>query len=441
MDNNKTFLLESMTVSNYRCFDNLKLNFSPGFNVLIGDNGSGKSSIMNALSTSLGTWFLGLPEVKSKDIHEEEVRVVRVREGDITTFQKKGECVISSKGNIFGESISWTRTKHSGGTTYKKAESLIVKSELFNDRLTSSKSITLPIISYYGTGRLWGQRNLGVVKKTKVPEEAMKASRYTGYLKALDPASNEVVLKRWISELAKSSFHEGRIFKSLTVVYEAITNNVEGAKRVFWGTQDDDLLIEFETGDIVPMYLLSDGQRNICATIGDIAMRCVQLNPHMGYDAVCNTPGVVLIDEIDLHLHPKWQRKIVTSLKNTFRNIQFIVSTHSPFIIQSLKKSELITLTPEKSVNTLMNEELGIEDTIERFMGLENVIRSELFNQTVMIGKEVFKLEDKLRNLNPESEEYNQLQDSIDILRKKLSKSSAYISDNPLITAFIEAKL
>ena len=87
MDNK--FFLETMTVSNYRCFNHLKLDFSPGFNVLIGDNGSGKSSIMNALATSLGTWFLGLPEVKSKDIHEEEVRVVRKREGDIVTFQKK----------------------------------------------------------------------------------------------------------------------------------------------------------------------------------------------------------------------------------------------------------------------------------------------------------------------------------------------------------------
>lgn len=439
MDNK--FFLETMTVSNYRCFDHLKLDFSPGFNVIIGDNGSGKSSIMNALATSLGTWFLGLPEVKSKDIHEEEVRVVRRREGDIVTFQKKGECVLSSKGNIFGDSISWTRTKHSGGTTYKKAENLIEKSEFLNQRLTSSGTVTLPIISYYGTGRLWGQRNLGVVKKTKVPEEAMKASRYTGYLKALDPASNEVVLKRWISELTKASFNEGRIFDSLTVVYEAIAKNVEGAKRVFWGAQDDDLLIEFDTGDIVPMYLLSDGQRNICATIGDIAMRCVQLNPHMGFEAVSDTPGVVLIDEIDLHLHPKWQRKIVTSLKDTFKNIQFIASTHSPFIIQSLRKSELISLNPESAENTFMNEELGIEDTIERFMGLDNVIRSEMFNRTVEAGEALFELEVRLEDLNSESDQYQQICKKMDELRSSMIKDSAYISDNPLMTAFIKSKL
>ena len=440
-NNSDKFLLESMTIVNYRCFDRLDLNFSPGFNVIVGDNGSGKSSILNGLATSLGTWFLGLPEVKSKDIHEEEVREVRRREGDIVNFYKKGECVLSSTGSIFGDTLSWSRTKFGGGTTYKKSESLIEKSKAYDERLTSGKHITLPIISYYGTGRLWGHRNLGVVKKTKVPEEPMKSNRYTGYLNALDPASNEMVLKRWVSELAKASFHEGRMFESLNVVYEAISNNIEGASRVFWGAQDDDLLIEFEAGDIVPMYLLSDGQRNVCATIGDIAMRCVQLNPHLEHDAVFKTPGVVLIDEIDLHLHPKWQRKIVNSLKNTFKNIQFIVSTHSPFIIQSLKKSELIMLTPEKAVNASMNEELGIEDTIERFMGLENVIRSELFNQTVKLGKEVFELEDRLRNARPESEEYNELQGLIDMLRKKLTKDSAFISDNPLITAFLKAKL
>lgn len=125
---------------------------------------------------------------------------------------------------------------------------------------------------------------------------------------------------------------------------------------------------------------LSDGYRNIIGLAADIAYRCIQLNPHLGENAVIDTPGIVLIDELDLHLHPNWQRQVVADLKNAFPNIQFVATTHSPFIVQSLEADELINL--DKTVDTTPND-LSINEISVIFMGLESEFseKSELLEQ------------------------------------------------------------
>lgn len=94
------------------------------------------------------------------------------------------------------------------------------------------------------------------------------------------------------------------------------------------------------------------------------------LNPYQKGNALKNTPGIVVIDEIDLGLHPTWQRKIIGILKELFPKIQFICATHSPFIIQSLKEGELITL--DRRLESEYSGE-SIEDIAEDVMGVEMV--------------------------------------------------------------------
>lgn len=95
---------------------------------------------------------------------------------------------------------------------------------------------------------------------------------------------------------------------------------------------------------------LSDGYRNIIKIVTDIAVKMCILNPYLGKDTLKETPGVVIIDKLDLSLHPTWQKQIVRILKELFPKIQFICATHSPFIIQSLEHGELIALDEEKAV-------------------------------------------------------------------------------------------
>lgn len=112
--------------------------------------------------------------------------------------------------------------------------------------------------------------------------------------------------------------------------------------------------------------MLSDGYRNVIKIILDIAARMCILNPYLKEKALQETPGIVLIDEIDLSLHPTWQKRIIGILKQLFPKIQFICATHSPFIIQSLEEGESITLD-----QPLESEYSGesIEDISEDIMG------------------------------------------------------------------------
>jgi predicted ATP-binding protein involved in virulence len=92
------------------------------------------------------------------------------------------------------------------------------------------------------------------------------------------------------------------------------------------------------------------------------------LNPHLGKYAAKKSTGVILIDELDLHLHPKWQRRVVDDLKRTFPAIQFICSTHSPFLIQSLEPGELIRLQDTDAGGEYSNQSL--EEIVEHVQGV-----------------------------------------------------------------------
>jgi predicted ATP-binding protein involved in virulence len=93
---------------------------------------------------------------------------------------------------------------------------------------------------------------------------------------------------------------------------------------------------------------MSDGQRMMIGLVADIVKRACQLNgAFLGAKTLEETPGLVLIDEIDLHLHPKWQRQIVTALKKIFPQIQFFATTHSPQVIGECKPEEIVLLTPQ----------------------------------------------------------------------------------------------
>ena len=110
------------------------------------------------------------------------------------------------------------------------------------------------------------------------------------------------------------------------------------------------------------------------AMVADIAFRCTLLNPKLGEEAAIKTLGVVLIDELDLHLHPSWQKQTVHNLKRTFPQIQFITTTHSPFVIEELDDGELIKLDPE-AVGEYVDQ--SIEDIAE------NVQKSDFFKNRI----------------------------------------------------------
>ena len=205
--------------------------------------------------------------------------------------------------------------------------------------------------------------------------------------------------------------------------------------NVDWNPKEEDLVFEFKDGKSLPLSNLSEGQRIVASLVTDLCIRISLLNPHLNGNARELTSGVVLIDEIDLHLHPKWQKTIVPNLAELFPKIQFILTSHSPFIIQSLEGvngAKIINLDNEDRPDDYSYQRYrSIEDIAEDVMDVVMPQRSERYMTMKQAAKEYFDL---LKESSA-SEEQRKL------AKKKLDELvSRYGTDNPAYAAYLESK-
>ena len=162
--------------------------------------------------------------------------------------------------------------------------------------------------------------------------------------------------------------------------------------------------------------------------VADIAWRCVTLNPHLGPAATHETSGVVLIDELDLHLHPRWQRHVVGDLRRAFPRLQFIVTTHSPFIVQSMKPEEVLSL--DDPAVRMDYQASSIEDISEEAMGVEGVQRSQRFQEMERAAEEYYRL----LETTPADD------DAARRLKARLDELALPFADNPAYVAFLRSR-
>ena len=188
-----------------------------------------------------------------------------------------------------------------------------------------------------------------------------------------------------------------------------------------------EIALKNEDSTIIRFSSLSDGYRNVIKIVTEIAARICILNPYLKERALKETPGVVVIDELDLSLHPTWQKRIVRILKHLFPKIQFICATHSPFIIQSLEPGELTAL------DKMIDEEYSgrsIEDIAEDIMDVDTPQYSEKKEKMYQAAKEYFAA---LNQGNLSGEELQRLKEQADVL-------AAEYSDNPAYCALLQQK-
>ena len=217
--------------------------------------------------------------------------------------------------------------------------------------------------------------------------------------------------------------------QSLDAVYGAVVGCVDGVERAVYDFGMDDIVLDFKNGEHFPFDLLSDGQRTMTALAADVAWRCVQLNPHLAGQALRETEGVVLIDELDLHLHPNWQGVIVRNLLSLFPKLQFVATTHSPFIVQSLDGQGLINLSDDDSLLQERKEPYSIEDVAEETMGVEAPQRSKRFLEMEAAAQRYYELLDQCRDdQHPDVEQ----------AKRELDRIEAHFSDNPAYAAFLK---
>jgi predicted ATP-binding protein involved in virulence len=451
--------IDRLNIKNFCCFEQREFEFHPEFNLVVGVNGSGKSTLFKALSISLGTWFLGFKnKLDKRSIEAGEPRLAILLTDGSWTFdgtqrmdgrvRKPGydgkirlaeqyPVEISTIGTItgFAEPVLWIRSKESedGNTRYGKASNLIQYAQKLDSLMRKGESVTLPLIACYGAMRLW-QEPRKLMKESRItgPEPLINNkhnTRLEGYRFSVDPRISVQKLIAWFARQAWMTFERAEETNSFKVVRDAVLGCIEGAENTFFDPQLGELMVSLKDHGTQPFACLSDGQRCMLALVADIAQKAEWLNPHLGDNFLKETPGVVLIDELDLHLHPKWQRRIIEDLRRTFPKIQFIATTHSPFLIQSLRSGEELIMLDGQPTAELGN--MSLEEIARGIMGVSRPEVSERYEEMKAVARNYLETLE-LAAKSPE--------DKLEAFKNELAKSIAPYADNPAFQAFLEMK-
>lgn len=430
--------INKIRIKNFKGFAEETFQLNPHFTVFIGENAKGKTTVLDALAVATGSFLRGIDvaTLESRGIDKSEIRII-TKDGQPLP-QLPAE--VHAYGEVAGVNIQegWLRTvdklsPKKTTTTFVKAKNIESIAEKLLQKRRSGEDIIFPVIAYHGTGRLWAQHEEKKAEYKKTGEGVSQA-----YINCLSPKSSSKEFLSWY----KTYEDEIRKFdqEKDKVLLKAFNNTVMSMipdnhwQEMAYSFAAEDLIGIFVTPDGKKEKLqfrqLSDGYRNIIGTVADIAYRCIKLNPHLGEDAVKQTPGIVLIDELDLHLHPNWQRRIVDDLKNTFPNIQFVATTHSPFIVQSLEQSELVNLDEE--VQKIVNpNELPINKVITDIMDVGS-IKSDDFEKRYNDAKSELE---KIENARPDKK---LTMDDYVAVSKLLGKLLEEETDDAVYKAFLE---
>ncbi|MFN0034567.1 MAG: AAA family ATPase [Saprospiraceae bacterium] len=334
--------IDKIEINNFRCFEHLELELHPQLNVFVGLNGSGKTALLEALKVSLGGVFLGMnsgwtPNVK---ISREDVFYSKYSKN----LEPKPPAEVSTIGSLNERTIKWKRTLKSASKfarTYNKdaSEIKIAVEELAQKVKDNEPNAILPIIAYFTTDRLCHCNALEF--------DGTYGSRFRGYDLCME-AMYSFEMGEWyktqeLSRLQAIRHKEESDLPELDVVQRAIAHFVPKVLDVYFDFTRETVCLKFEDGAHQPIETLSDGFKNLLVLVSDLTIRCLMLNPELGLKAN-EVQGVVLIDEVDLHLHPSWQRQVIPKLLKSFPNVQFFITTHSPQVISGVPKESIFIL-------------------------------------------------------------------------------------------------
>jgi len=403
-----TLRLDRLEITNYRCFSRCELALHPRLTVLVAENGQGKTALLDAITLALGPLVNELSQLRQwKGIVPEDVRRVP---GDGLEMLAALPTELRVQGVLDGKRLQWAVARASevprGKTTTRDLKALRATAAGLRGRLDSYASRAraipppLPLIAAYGTKRLWGETPLTERRRRR---DTSALARVAGYLDCLSSAASPRVLSAWYEGVANAARAPTVVaadprehpVKLLSAVRKAVRVVLEptGWREIDWEYAERDpetklvrrpgvLVVEHPTHGRLPLSMLSDGVRNMIALVADIARRCVLLNPQLGEQAVDYTPGVLLVDEVDMHLHPGWQQEVIGLLQRAFPHLQLVVTTHSPQVLTTVDRESIRVVQVSDGEGGLRqpdHQTRGVEsaDVLARVMGVHAVPRVE----------------------------------------------------------------
>lgn len=331
--------IEKLTIAGLRAFAHAEFTFLPGVNLLVGINGVGKTTVLDALRISLSRV---LPEISSSKGPKQNFELSDIKIG-MDALQVA--CDFEHRKNKFNLLLQKKREniqpKDSGSIREQVTETPDI------EQISPSLSTLLPkakkekrqaIAIFYST-----RRSLTMdYEPSKTAIVGGQAAAFTGSL-LNNRDTNLRLFAHWYKaqqklaeEIPKAGRHLGVLQNAISEFLPRFTN-----LHVIDHGGSPHFMID---KDGVPLSIsqLSDGERGIISIVLDLAKRLSQANPDL--DNPLEGEGIILIDEIDLHLHPKWQRSVIANFVRTFPNCQFIATTHSPQIIGEVDAKQITVI-------------------------------------------------------------------------------------------------
>ncbi len=333
------FRLREIRVRNYRCFDELTLPIEEDTTVLFAENGGGKTALLTALAMGLAVFQREAP----KTARFSPARDIRLRTVDKRGRREPvGRCELAWTADVGeGESVMWSTVSSAGSEWTRKRHRPILEA-LERVRAPGGR---WPLFAWYGVDRLGRQR--GQSRKIE-----RMGDRWEAYDSSLDPNLDEAPLLQWLQDEMlgdvgrRNRAEPERFFHK--AVLEAAVRATPGVEDAWYDATTQSPVVRFEDGHAAPWSQLSDGYHVFIALVADIARRAAMLNQFDGVDAPARVEGVVLIDELDLHLHPRWQRGALPRLREAFPRLQLVVTTHSPQVLSSAENRQVRRLVDRR---------------------------------------------------------------------------------------------
>lgn len=470
--------LETLHLQNFRGYEDREFTLHPQFNLVIGENGSGKTSFLEAAAVAIGSWLLGFRGHDSRNIWDRDVRhvleFVEKRYRELPQYPVRvtatGQLHIARVGRTAPDHdvgylaperpdrpnprevpMRWERSVEGEGgrTTRSRAAKLKEYAEAMANAVLKQEPRVLPLIRYFGAGRLWesvrdtsgkavsrhkGKQPAELAEDADELDKALHdfdrlSEPFFGYRMSVDKRCNPNDLIRWMAVERRNELDEEDSSDALRLVYQAIEAMLPEIASARYSTKLRTLVLKYQSGERHTFNELSDGYRNVVAIAADLAIKAAMLNPQLAERALELTPGVVLIDELDLHLHPKWQRRVVGDLRRTFPMLQFICTTHSPFLIQALRSGEELIVLDGQPTSNLNN--MPVQEIAHGIMGVDNTEVGEEYAAMRQVAKDYLEILE-LAAMAPA--------EKLEAYKQQLAQAIAPYAHNPAYQAFLELK-
>ncbi len=425
--NRAAFKVKHLKLKNMRRLEDLALTFDDRLTVLIGENATGKTTVCDSLTKAL-SWVLSA-------IRRENIDGIHITDNDIRSGEINAEIAVDLALDSYNPiHFSLAHSLQDGAEEQKSDLSELKEyAAVIRECITvNGCEVTLPLFIFYSVNRpnfVRGARKIhlnrasaydhALDEKVRISDmiewfvtlenlssqetgtelrdlEQFRTLLTSTLAEFLDQEKNADVVKRVLLEDALSSIQQKLVDtdekiaalkcrpystaeKLKKLVNETVKDLIPNASGIFVdrSTGKDRVVLDIY-GELHDIQYLSHGQRSVLFMVADLLSRLEILNPHLADPR--QSPGVVIIDEIELHLHPTWQQTIIDSLLKIFPNMQFIITTHSPQVISTVHKDQIRFLKNDFKTNRVkvhspnfQTRGLSADDILLRILNIAEV--------------------------------------------------------------------